>query len=142
MLFDRGVISGAVYNNDPRIAEDYKFLLKDMNVLHIFVSCDMEDYMKFQKVRGITGDSANSQLAEYLDYNERYKEFFRISGVPFITYHNKFNCTLAKELLNSCGGCGHYSYGVCRHPIQNGTPVDPLQKRCKFSKDKEVQDDK
>ena len=39
MLFDRGVISGAVYNKDDNIARDYKKLLRDMRVLHILVTC-------------------------------------------------------------------------------------------------------
>lgn len=135
MLFDRGVISGAVYAEDDRIVKDYKKILRDMRVLHILVTCSLEDYEKYQELRG-------SRLADYevcREYTKRYKDYFESAGVLYTIYENKYNEDTAKEVAQTCAGCGHYSYGICRHPDIN-SKVDKHRKRCRKSNDKEVQD--
>lgn len=135
MLFDRGVISGAVYAEDKRIVKDYKTLLRDMRVLHILVTCSESDYEKYQELRG-------SRLADYSvyeEYTQRYKEYLEDAGVIYTIYENKYDEGIAAEVADTCAGCGHYSYGDCRHPDIN-SKVDGHRKRCEKSKDKEVQD--
>lgn len=137
MLFDRGVISGAVYNNDITIAEDYKDMVKDISILHILVTCSREDYEKFSESRG-SGDSLSYN--DYVNYTHRYINCLEKSKADYILYQNFFNKDLFDELSNICRGCGHYSYGICRHPKINDK-VDGESLRCEFSKEKEVQDE-
>lgn len=141
MLFDRGVISGAVYGHDHTIAEDYKKLLRDMKVLHILVICDKDDFIKFQGVRGIQveSDEIASYQEEYESFTREYVECFNIAGVDYLVYKNEFIEDEADILSKTCAGCGHYSYGICRHPYIN-RKVNPDNERCFLSKDKETQD--
>ena len=136
MLFDRGVMSGAVYNHDDTIAEDYKNLLRDMRVLHILVSCDEEDYIKFAEIRK---SISTVDYKIYEEFTEEYKRLFELAGVDYVVYENHYDESLSKQLSNTCEGCGHYNYGYCRHPKINCT-VDSGNERCSFSRDKETQD--
>lgn len=137
MLFDRGVISGAVYNNDYSIAKDYKYMIRNQKILHVLVTCSAEDYQKFANVRGV---SEYPSYTKYQEYTERYLECFELAGVDYVVYENHFNDSLATSLSAICEGCGHYSYGWCRHPLKD-CKVNPYDYRCLYSKDKEVQDD-
>lgn len=138
MLFDRGVISGAVYNDDMTIALHYKEMLRDMRVLHILVTCNAEDYKKFYKARN--PEYSESQFLEdcnkYVEYTDRYIEALEMAEVDYIIYVNEYEDDVDNNL---CKTCGHYSYGVCRHPHINDF-VCGDNKRCELSKDKEVQD--
>lgn len=142
MLFDRGVISGAVYNNDPNIAKDYKKLLRNMRVFHILVVCDKEDYIKFLKSRFPDIDEFRAEFMweDCSNYEKRYREYFELSGVEYVIYKNKFDDSLSEDLATKCAGCGHYNYGICRHPKKN-CEVDPNSPRCEYSNDAEVQDE-
>lgn len=136
LLFDRGVISGAVYNGDDNILRDYKGLLGNMNVLHILVTCSREDYFRFAEIR------RSDILPDYSicsEATELYKKAFAISGVDFIIYENHYDESISEKLSKTCRGCGHYSYGVCRHPHIN-CKVNPDSERCELSRDTEVQD--
>lgn len=136
MLFDRGVISGAVYNPDEAIAEDYKSLLRDRKVLHILVTCNEEDYRNFADIRkSISPD--HYRMCE--KFTSEYKRLFELAGVEYVLYENHYDEALARRLSETCEGCGHYSYGYCRHPDINDK-TDPSCPRCKLSYDEEVQD--
>ena len=134
MLFDRGVLSGAVYT-DYRIASDYRYLLRGRYVLHILVTCDEESYYKFAEVRGKYGAS----YQEYQKYTQKYKDAIKDSGVEFLIYENHYDENEAEKLAKTCEGCGHYNYGYCRHPLLN-MRVDGSTIRCGYSTDSEVQD--
>lgn len=138
MLFDRGVISGAVYNNDMRIAENYKKLLRDMKVLHILVTCEKEDYFKFLRARNplIKDSEMEKEYLNYVIITGRYLESLEYAGVDYICYSNKYEESVHTDV---CSSCGHYNYGICRHPLIN-REVDANSARCAYSKDKEVQD--
>lgn len=135
MLFDRGVMSGAVYDHDDSIAEDYKKLLRDMRVLHILVTCTEEDFFYFANVRSIS--HLNYEDCEC--FTNEYKRLFELAGVEYIVYENHYDNSLAERLCRICAGCGHYSYGYCRHPDINDK-TSPDHPRCKLSYDAEVQD--
>lgn len=141
MLFDRGVISGAVYNHDISIAKNYKQLLRDSSVLHILVTCSKWDFIEFQKLRdpSINEFDLGYKWSECTRYTEDYLRCLDIAGVDYIVYDNKFNPDLAEDSKRFCLGCGHYSYGICRHPDKN-YKVDPYTERCENSIDKETQD--
>lgn len=141
MLFDRGVISGAVYNHDKRIARDYPSLIRDMKILHILVVCSNEDHAQFLTIRNphITAEEITESIRLYQEYTEEYLDCLEESGVRYIIYRNKFNKDESKILSETCAGCGHYSYGWCRHPEIN-LAVDGSCQRCDRSSDKEVQD--
>lgn len=144
MLFDRGVMSGAVYSMDDHISEsiakDYKTLLRDRDVLHILVVCDKEDFRKFQEIRSFyLNKDIDGLWEDYEEYTERYRKYFKLAGVKVVEYQNKYSSEDASSLLTTCSGCGHYSYGICRHPSIN-SKVDPSQLRCSLSNDKESQD--
>ena len=136
MLFDRGVLSGAVYNHDDNIAVDYKKMLRGMKVLHILVTCSEEDYKNFADVR----DSMSpAHYAICKDYTFEYRRLLELSEVDYVVYENHYNQELAKQLSMTCGGCGHYSYGYCQHPDVY-KKVNSTDRRCEFSRDEEVQD--
>ena len=141
MLFDRGVMSGAVYNSDERIALEYKNFLRDMKVLHILVICDYASYKSFQIVRNssILDHDIRFMYREYLDFTQSYMTFLRKSGVDWVIYKNKFSGELGLKYSETCAGCGHYSAGYCRNPRFN-KPVDSKSPRCEYSDEKEVQD--
>lgn len=138
MLFDRGVISGAVYNRDYAIAEDYKNLIKGMNVLHILVICREEDYYKFMEIRGVDRSESES-FDVYLEYTKRYIDCFNIAEADYMVYENYFDESESERLSKTCAGCGHYSYGWCRHPDKN-MRVSGDSPRCSESNEQEVQD--
>lgn len=144
MLFDRGVLSGAVYNNDMSIADLYKDLIKDLKVLHIYVTCSPEDYTKFMMVRnpGITEDEIKTELTKFSEYEQRYFEAFNRLGIDcrYITYQNHYDKYYAQLSAKTCSGCGHYSYGYCQHPDTPGIQVSCYSVRCDKSQDKETQD--
>lgn len=139
LLFDRGILSGSVYNNDARIAKDYKTLLRDMRVLHVLVTCDKSDYYEFQKIRGIHLTEIDYEWLKYLEYTQRYKEAISISDVDCIEYVNHYDKSIRYNMETTCAGCGHYNYGWCRHPDID-KEVDKTQERCMYSNDKETQD--
>ena len=136
MLFDRGVISGAVYNKDYTIADNYPKLLKDMKVLHILVTCSEEDYYMFARVRGSVEKLSYEECSTY---TREYIKCLSRADVEYVIYLNQYNESEVDVLKYTCAGCGHYSYGICRHPIIN-KEVDPNNSRCSLSEDKEVQD--
>lgn len=138
MLFDRGVISGAVYNNDMTIADHYKEMLRDSVVLHVLVTCSDEDYLKFMRARNpeVSYDECERELERFHLYNSRYYEALNRSGADYIVYENEYDDTISSQ---TCKSCGHYSYGVCRHPQKN-CEVSGDNPRCALSNDVEVQD--
>lgn len=139
MLFDRGVISGAVYNGDITIAENYKTLLRDMRVLHILVCCKEEDYHRFSRMRTSNDVDIDFEWKRYLSYTARYRECLEAAGVDYITYYNVYDAKDAEKLSRTCAGCGHYNYGYCRHPDINSI-VEFNQTRCELYNEEEVQD--
>lgn len=141
MLFDRGIISGAVYNHDMSIAENYQKLLGESKVLHILVTCEKNSFCAFQKVRNpsISEFDLGYLWSEYGRYTEDYFSCLDIAKVDYIVYDNKFNEELARNNKNLCSSCGHYNHGFCRHPKVNYA-VSPDHERCELSKDKEIQD--
>lgn len=141
LLFDRGVLSGAVYNEDPRILEDYRKILRNMRVLHILVSCSAQDYLIFQQNRNpnLSADELKESVIKYWRYEMRYRDYLERSGLEYIRYINIYDKKFYEESLNTCLGCGHYNHGVCRHPEIN-REVDAHSIRCSKSYDSEVQD--
>ena len=142
MLFDRGVLSGAVYNNDMRIAQDYLTIIRGKKILHVLVQCSREDYIHFYLERNPTGHSiAGAELtySKYLEFNKRYEEAIEESHVDYIIYLNQYDPRIATHIKDTCEGCGHYAYGWCRHP-QINKEVESSSKRCGLSNDMEVQD--
>lgn len=141
MLFDRGVISGAVYNNDIHIARDYKKLIRGMKVYHILVTCDEESFRAFQFIRNphISDEEIESLWKDCYEKTNLYKYAFSKSGVDWVEYVNKYDSTVADNLLKTCEGCGHYSYGCCRHPRINHE-IPKNNPRCEYAEEKEVQD--
>lgn len=144
MLFDRGVISGAVYNNDRSIAEAYRALLKDdLTVLHIIVVCDSErTYKDLQSVRNpeLTEDELDEMFRNYEIYTSRYFEMLDLAQVNYVIYENKFIDKLGSVYSHTCGGCGHYSSGSCQHPKFLHEKRSVFSPRCEYSLEKEVQD--
>lgn len=141
MLFDRGVMSGAVYAHDDTIAEDYKKLLRDREVLHILVVCDAYSYAKFASMRdpNIPMKKVAEEYQRVLEFTEEYIRLFELADVSYIIYFNSFDDKLSDSIKDKCMSCGHYSYGFCRHPDKN-CKVEGYSSRCEKSTDKEVQD--
>lgn len=140
LLFDRGILSGAVYNNDMSIARDYPNLLRDMKVLHIIVTVPSEEeFIKLQEIRDKNYVHTPENWENCLEYTNRYIKALEISGLDGVIYYNRFLDSESDRLAKICEGCGHYSYGWCRHP-DNNCLVDKDQPRCILSEDKEVQD--
>lgn len=136
MLFDRGVISGAVYNHDYNIAADYRKLIKGRNILHVLVTCSREDYNKFSIIRGsVESDS----YEKCLEYTGEFLKCLEIAEASYVIYHNHYSSVISAMTENTCEGCGHFSFGWCRHPVLN-CKADPNSLRCDLSVEREVQD--
>lgn len=140
VLFDRGIFSGIVYNNDMSLTEYYKSIIKNFRVLHILVTCSEEDYNKFLKVRNA---SKELNYENYAEYTERYIKAFQLAGADYIEYENIFMDTLNYQ--DTCAGCGHYTShdNRCHNPIaiKNGIHnVSHDRVRCEYSSQREVQD--
>ena len=141
LLFDRGILSGAVYNCDEEIAQAYKSVLRGRRVLHILVICDHDSYKNFQLIRNPTLEDGdiNYMYNECLDYTQSYMHNLDISGVEWVIYKNIYSAEDAETYKKTCSGCGHYNGGVCRNPRFN-CPVPADQPRCEYSAEREVQD--
>lgn len=135
VLFDRGMLSGAVYNHDKSIAENFKEITQNNpNILHILVECSAKSYKKFFYSRSHRLPT-KEELQKFKSYSIAYRETLDISGTDYIIYNNYY-----KDHTDTCSNCGHYSYGFCMHPQRYKEPVLHLSSRCKLTYDKEVQD--
>lgn len=137
ILFDRGMLSGMVYN-DVGLSEDYKSLLGDLKILHIIVRCDRSSFYKFKEVRGIDDGS---------DYNacecctELYIKLASEMKIDYTIFDNEYDESLGILSSRTCQGCGHYDRGKCVNPDVSYNEVSPYKERCEFSTRKEVQDE-
>lgn len=138
MLFDRGVVSGAVYNNDIRILEDYHLMHRDIRILTILVTCDLSDYSTFCVSRNpsITHEEILSGYRNVQEYTKRYITMMDTVGIDYVSYHNTYD----KDFSETCGGCGHYNYGICMNSESGRYFVNMDDDRCQVSNMKEVQD--
>ena len=145
MLFDRGVISGIVYNEDERLLKCYKeHLLRDEVhlVIHVYVTCTEEDYIKFLEARNptISDIEKADELMKFKKYDKDYKRVLKESGINYVVFMNYFDKSIYKKSQECCLGCGHYCYGKCMHPDNYMNQVDKYTPRCSRSTDPEVQD--
>lgn len=137
ILFDRGMLSGMVYN-DRSLSEDYKSLIKGLNVFHIIVRCDESSFYKFKGVRGVDD---NSDYRTCKNYTDHFIVLAREMRIKFAIFDNDYDESFGALASVSCQGCGHYNRGKCENPDVPYTEVSPYQKRCEFSTRKEVQDE-
>lgn len=137
IIFDRGMLSGIVYNS-PELSEGYKYLLKGLKVFHIIVRCDRESYYDFKEVRGVDdGNTYDTCQIKTLDYINTAHEL----GLDYIVYTNKYDEDLGNLNKLICGGCGHYNQGKCMNPHVSNVEVGYHRARCEYSKEREVQDE-
>ena len=141
ILFDRGIFSGIVYNNDMKLADEYQNFVKEASVVHILITCSKEDYEKFLLVR-----SCEKELSyeDYLEYTSRYKEAFERAGATWVEYVNQYEEKISQRYSDVCAGCTHYTLfnNTCNNPKARNviTDVSPNRKRCQYSNSMEVQD--
>ena len=142
ILFDRGIFSGVVYNNDLDLARIYNSIVGDYfkDILHVLITCGEEDYKKFLEVRG---SDKYLSYEDCLDYTNRYINAFEQASVNYIIYNNKFDNR--RNSADTCLGCSHYTFHTnsCNNPValNNGiTNVSSNRKRCEYSNMREVQD--
>lgn len=147
LLIDRGILSGMVYTS-PAVGVGYKDLLDSFprvedgfpvnyNVLHVIVSTDEDSFNKFNELRG---SGVKSDYATVAMKTQLFIDYARLLKLNYIKVMNKYDLGYAEKVRDKCGSCGHYSYGKCKHPSQDGKRVTPFQDRCELSKDLEVQD--
>ena len=143
-IFDRGALSGAVYN-DAALSSYLPTIISKLKVLHILVTTDLRSYKKFQEIRGalLDEDSLAKELVLFHQYTELYRDALESSGIPYVEFHNIYNEDYAKTSSESCLSCGHYNYGICKNPKSSkfNEPVDSFSSRCSFSGEKELQDE-
>jgi len=140
-IFDRGVLSGYVYNHVD-IRKFYKEILRDYRLLHVIVTCDEYSFFKYLESRNnnITEQQKHEELFKLAVYTESYVNIAKELDLLACVYINSYD--QCKDNSNTCEGCGHYSYGVCKNPrsdYYNNTVNDNLS-RCKVSNDEEIQD--
>ena len=138
LIIDRGILSGMVYTT-PSAGKGYKELLQrtGLKVLHLLITTDRESYEHFCSCRN-TEEHVPYEVV--VQKSKLFLDYANLLGLDFVTVSNKYDESYARLYAGKCASCGHYSYGVCTHPMRSGTPVDPSQERCDLSKDKEVQD--
>lgn len=148
ILVDRGILSGMVYTS-PSVGIGYKNLIdsfpkttdgfdQDYKVLHLIVCTDEDSFNKFNEIRGAGGIKTDYQTVAMK--TQLFVDYARLLGVDYIQVVNKYDQMYADKIKDCCGSCGHYSYGICKHPDRLGERVSPYQKRCTQSGDLEVQD--
>lgn len=148
LLIDRGILSGMIYTS-PAVGIGYKNLLdnfpkmsdgfdSDYKVLHVIVGTDEDSFNKFNELRGVGG--VKTDYATVAMKTQLFIDYARLLGLDYIKVMNKYDEMYASKVRDHCGSCGHYSYGICKHPAQNGMKVSPFQDKCSVSGDLEVQD--
>lgn len=136
LVFDRSSLCGSVYNNNPYIAKMYASKLKDLNVLHVLVTCDKPTYVKLSEVRN---NDTKFNYEDYLIYTERYKSYMNLLDISYVEYNNIYDETLGNYLSKVCGGCSHFKNNMCINP--RGIKSNKYDsERCEFTNDAEVQD--
>lgn len=83
---DRCSLCGAVYENNPKIAEEYKHLSRRLPFQHILVTTDIDSYEKFNKSRGVT----ELTVKEQSDIDIRYVKYLLEYEIPFTVVYNKY----------------------------------------------------
>lgn len=137
ILFDRGMMSGMVYN-DLSLSEDYKDLIDGLDILHIIVRCDEDSFYKFKEVRGVDDGSDYDTCKRFTDL---YIKLASDMGIDYTVFDNQYDESFGAISSLSCQGCGHYNRGKCENPHVSFNEVSPYQSRCEFSTGKEVQDE-
>lgn len=147
LLIDRGILSGMVYTS-PAVGIGYRDLLasfpkvndgfrENYNVLHLIIGTDEQSFKKFNEMRG---KPENFDYATVASKTQLFIDYARLLGLNYVKLMNTYNEDYASRVRDKCGSCGHYSYGVCRHPLTPGKTVNPFDARCSLSNDLEVQD--
>lgn len=139
LIIDRGILSAMVYNS-PRLGKGYLQLIKDSNlsVLHVIVSTDRDSYDQYKKMRGVEGAVVPYEVV--VQKTKLFVDYAVLLGLDYLTVSTKYSEDYARLVRGKCGSCGHYSYGVCKHPLHEGQVVSADQDRCDESTQKEVQD--
>lgn len=139
LLIDRGILSAMVYNS-PRLGKNYKTLIDEsgLSVLHLIVNTDEESYKKYCSMRGSEGIPPTYRIVA--EKTKLFIDYASLLGIDYLTVNNQYSEDYARLVGGKCGSCGHYSYGVCQHPIHRGRKVSPDTPRCEESAQKEVQD--
>lgn len=135
IIFDRGMLSGAVYNNDSDVMIGYSDLIKNLKVLHVLVTTDKASYERFAELRG----EKSKSYRVYLRYEGAFQNLIEENKLYYYPFINQYDEEYADSVGDTCQSCGHYSHNKCNNP-KHIKSVKPTDHRCENSKDKEVQD--
>lgn len=135
IIFDRGMMSGAVYNDDFELLIGYRDLIENLKVLHVLIEASSQSRKKFEEIRGEKPDPT-----KYLRYQHMFEDLIVCYKLDSYLFVNEYEEEYAKSVEETCQSCGHYSHNKCNNPkhVKSVKPTDP---RCEDSKDKEVQDE-
>lgn len=138
LLFDRGFFSGVVYN-DPNLADYYKSVAGDLNILHILVTCSEDSYSKFLSVRSSDKDL---KYEDCFRVTGAYRSAMSRAGAHFVEFLNIYDEKIGRNHQDTCRGCSHYNIGdsCCKNPVYQNKRVSPDTPRCENSAMREVQD--
>lgn len=132
LIFDRSMISAAVYNSDRRIMRELENVSKGMKILCVLVTVPLGDYPKFAEVRGMSPNRV-----EYIEYLNRFYSYLDESSIEYTGFLNRFDEEYSKKVSGTCASCDHYDGKECTHPKVHA-PKDPSTPLCEYSKDKGV----
>lgn len=139
LIIDRGILSAMVYNS-PKLGKNYKSLLEKskLSVLHLIVTTDAESYKEYCRLRNSETPAPDYEIVA--SKTKLFIDYANLLGIDFMTINNKYSESYGRLVEGKCGSCGHYSYGICKHPLNSGMKVSPNMPRCSESSQKEVQD--
>ena len=132
IIFDRSMVSAAVYNCDRSLMKELATVSSGFKVLCVLVSAPVGDYEKFAEVRG-----TSPNRAEYLEFLNRFYNYLDHSGIESAEFLNTFDEEYAKKVSGTCASCDHYDVKFCTHPAVH-TAMEPTTPVCEHSKDKGV----
>ena len=148
LLFDRGVLSGCVYNRDENLLKTYleqvRSLAGDLDILHILVTpATRDDHKNFLDMRYGVNSSEDSRYQRAFTLDRDFRDLFGyLKDIPTIdtmVYHKKFIPDLID--FNSCLACTHCRSNICTNPEATFYKENVSTRcRCKNSTDKEIQD--
>lgn len=127
VIFDRGMVSAAVYNEDPSLLDEYSKKIEGYNVIHILVTARDKDYIKYAELRGEVPD-----VDKYYTYTGRFYEYLESYDLKYFVFVNPYDDEYAASEEVLCDDCKNYNFPNCLHPkiADMRSPSNPSH--CKY----------
>lgn len=128
VLFDRGMVSAAVYNKDHTILDEFVKKIDGYNVVHILVTALFKDYERYSTARGKEPDLDRCQ-----EYTGRFYDYLEMYKIKYYTMINPYDDTYEGTNTSKCDDCMDYHFPNCLSKKVGGMK-SPDNTGCKYFK--------